>query len=659
MTDLDKLIEGALDWAANGVPVFPCAADKAPLTEHGHLDAVTDERKIRQLFEFFGDAAKFVGAVMGKESGLFAVDLDLYKDGVEAYAKGLREQGLLPPTRTHRTLRGGLHLLYRGDEQPNCKPHEGVEVKGDGGYIIVPPSPGYEVLEEGVKRAPDGLIAEFRAARRARAMASDDVLEANILQGTDFHESIVQLTARWSQRGLSMTQVQKKLVDTMMASVAASPHHPRHARWSSIMRDAGGELTRAVRSGHAKYNDKAASDALREQMAKAPIIGGSGDGAVPFFGAAQAPEPEVFNDDEWPFAGEGYFAHEQRDIYSASFTMYPIYAENETVVIFAEPKTGKTALAITTGLHVAAGYDLGPLKADGTGHVLYYGLEGKRAIELRIESWKRARSDAGEPVPDNIPFFAVEKSSNFLNEEVRKREANKIAAAARYSAKTGSKLKLIFIDTLTKAMSGGDQNSVEDTSALFDFVSLIRDLGVTATVVFVHHKSRTGNVRGSTNIEAEPDVLLDVSKEGSQVALRVARARSIEDGGVYNFKINGYNLGENAQGYAQSGIYVTALDFVPQDESEGLVAATEDNKKRALIVRLAVDGKTDVNQLVAVMFKEGMFPTYKRKPSASMPAIQKKLQELVPESGCVFGEHALRAEKKHQKVTHFVVSHLS
>ncbi|HET6497059.1 MAG TPA: bifunctional DNA primase/polymerase, partial [Thermoleophilia bacterium] len=41
------MLRAALDFAARGLPVFPCKADKAPLTAHGYKDATTNENTIR------------------------------------------------------------------------------------------------------------------------------------------------------------------------------------------------------------------------------------------------------------------------------------------------------------------------------------------------------------------------------------------------------------------------------------------------------------------------------------------------------------------------------------------------------------------------------------------------------------------------------------
>lgn len=55
--------------------------------------------------------------------------------------------GAIPPTRTVRTPSGGYHFYFRhpGQHTPNSAGTvaEGVDVRGDGGYVLAPPSEGY------------------------------------------------------------------------------------------------------------------------------------------------------------------------------------------------------------------------------------------------------------------------------------------------------------------------------------------------------------------------------------------------------------------------------------------------------------------------------------------------------------------------------------
>lgn len=666
-TPMSELIEGALWWADHGVPVFPCGGNKAPLTENGFKDAVTDPDKVRKLFEFFGPSVKMVGARMGEEAGMFVMDFDLYKgDQPKAYMQHLIDTGALSDSRIHKTLQGGLHVFYYSDKEwPNTKPCPGVEVKGEGGYVIVPPSPGYTVHSDTrIADASDLLLTELHKAREVASSSSINDLKFAVIQATDFHDSLRGIAARLSAQGKDPVDVVIELKKILQASVAADENHSRHGRWLSLMRDKSQELSRMVKSGHDKYNPTAGQEQLSEAVDPKWQETANKLGFFSFPSEGNQievkPTPKEYSDDEWPFT-EGYFAHEERHVTEQTFTMYPIFAENETVVLFAEPKVGKTAIALTTALHIAAGEDLGAFKigvdnetVKHKGPCIYYALEGRRAIELRIEAWKKVRRDKNIPTPDELPLWVAEGHTIFLKQETREDEANKIAAANEYARKNwGSPLKAIYLDTLTKAMSGGDQNSVEDTSALFELVGLLRERGVTATIVFVHHKARQGNLRGSSNIEAEPDVLLDVTKEGDLVSLRVARARSIEDGDAYMFRLHGVDLGVNSQGHKIAGVYVEPEEHIDQEEANSLGLSKAHARRLHLIVSMGV-GSYRLSVVNTKLHEHNVGPIDRRgnpvgNHQTKRDLTQKFYLELVGNMGTVYQGHVVELERDGQE----------
>src|ERR1035437_2183163 len=100
-------LAAALALVAQGVPVFPCGADKAPACEHGVKDASTDPATVRRLF---ADGAPLVGVPTGEASGFDALDLDP-RHGSDVWwnTNGSR----VPATRVHTTRSGGLHLLFK------------------------------------------------------------------------------------------------------------------------------------------------------------------------------------------------------------------------------------------------------------------------------------------------------------------------------------------------------------------------------------------------------------------------------------------------------------------------------------------------------------------------------------------------------------------
>jgi hypothetical protein len=547
-TDPAALLDAALEWAAQGVPVFPVARDKRPLTRRGHLDASTDPDAIRSMFAQAGARCYGIGARMGKDAGLFAIDADLYKpDGVgdeaKAWVESLQARGFMPPTRTHATLSGGVHYIYSSTTAwPNVKPCDGVEVKGEGGYIVVPPTLGYRVEREGVVAAPEGLVSALTAARAHLAAQPDADLEAVVLSGASFHDPLTQLAARLASRMHSPDVIRDKLLALLAASSARIPEHPRHARWQKMVTDEGKEFSRLCESATAKFDPLAPSRGLAAALGH----------LVPQ--APPQPSPDPARPPEWPFADRrGYFGAQLDGVLDQKFVMHPILVEGETTLISAAPKAGKTLVAETLAMHLAAGFDLGNLLVAERRPVIYFALESQIAIRKRLMAWKLTHDPHGEIFTDaNFQMFVCEAPLNLLNVETRADTAARVAMADRWFQERGAApLGLVVIDTLTKAMPGGDQNSVEDTSAVFHTVELIRQAGVTAAIMIVHHNTKHGNApRGSSNIQAEPDTLLTLDKdEDGLLHLSVLLARSIEDTEKWVFRVDSYDLGVTEQGY--------------------------------------------------------------------------------------------------------------
>ena len=68
------MLDAALEYATkHGWPIFPCRADKTPLTENGVLDATTNEATIRRWWTTWPRAN--IGLDCGS-AGLAVVDLD-------------------------------------------------------------------------------------------------------------------------------------------------------------------------------------------------------------------------------------------------------------------------------------------------------------------------------------------------------------------------------------------------------------------------------------------------------------------------------------------------------------------------------------------------------------------------------------------------------
>ncbi|QQX91322.1 bifunctional DNA primase/polymerase [Gluconobacter sphaericus] len=144
-------------------PIFPCGMNKQPLTRHGFKDASAEPALIAAMFKPFPGAR--IGMPTGKASGIFVVDIDT-KNGPEA-VEWMMAHDLQNQTKCVRTQSGGYHLWY---QMPTLKLRNtasrivrGVDTRGEGGYVLIPPSDGYyDFNDEAVEELPAWLLEELQ-----------------------------------------------------------------------------------------------------------------------------------------------------------------------------------------------------------------------------------------------------------------------------------------------------------------------------------------------------------------------------------------------------------------------------------------------------------------------------------------------------------------
>ena len=132
-------LQAALTHAKAGLPVFPCGPDKRPLVKWKDR-ASTDPAQLRRWWSKWPDAMP--GLPMGRVSGLAVLDLDKRpdKNGMAA----LRDLGFDPESLSPciiATPSGGQHVYFQWTEglgNSAAGLPAGVDVRGQGGYVIAP-----------------------------------------------------------------------------------------------------------------------------------------------------------------------------------------------------------------------------------------------------------------------------------------------------------------------------------------------------------------------------------------------------------------------------------------------------------------------------------------------------------------------------------------
>lgn len=151
------ILKTALEYAASGWSVFPlhspfnggCSCGdgncknigKHPRTNQGLIDGTKDPKQIREWLKKWPDAN--IGVVTGENSGIVVLDIDEGKGGPESLKRLEEENGALPMTAEAKTGGGGRHLVFKhpGRTIKNRTAFvEGLDFRGDGGYIVAAPS---------------------------------------------------------------------------------------------------------------------------------------------------------------------------------------------------------------------------------------------------------------------------------------------------------------------------------------------------------------------------------------------------------------------------------------------------------------------------------------------------------------------------------------
>lgn len=166
------MVETAVRYASRGWSVIPCGQDKRPLVSWLRWQSErATEGLIREWWGRWPEAN--VGIVTGSVSGIVVLDLDRgHAEGVDGL-RSVADAGLhLPPTPCVRTPSGGLHAYFRhpGKSVGNATGlFPGVDVRGDGGYVVAPPSTTehgrYEAVEQ-TRRVQMADLPEWVLRRR-------------------------------------------------------------------------------------------------------------------------------------------------------------------------------------------------------------------------------------------------------------------------------------------------------------------------------------------------------------------------------------------------------------------------------------------------------------------------------------------------------------
>lgn len=500
---------------------------KHPATPDGFKSASKDIEQVKKLWS--GRKGLNVGVATGEASGVFVIDIDSAEAEKEFYAKFT-----IPDTYTVQTGRG-KHLYFSYDPNHPVKNGShiipGVDVRGNGGYVAGAGSNHvsgviYSVLN------PDNLtgtpldfapcpkeIYDFiekdkhtKPLFEPKPKLFDPPREGwsiDQIRGHLAHISPDIGYDDWVRVGMALHQegVPEAIWDEWSAKgVKYKGSQDINFHWRSFNKGGGvsyGTVVNMAKQGG--WAPQSPSSVIAKPEIPQSTI------------AAQTPQSKQPSSELYYIAA--------RDI---SFSIddnslvKDVLGQEELSVIYGESNCGKTFFMTDLSFHIARGLDWRGHRV-AQGGVMYAALEGARGLSKRFEAYCVKNS-----ISRDFPFAVMPCALDFYSESAN---ITQFIDLIKRSQDDIGDPKLIVIDTLSRALAGGDENSGQDMGRLVNYADLIR-YETKAHLSFVHHsgKNKALGARGHSSLRAAIDTEIEISREEEDdfSLVRFVKQREVE-----------------------------------------------------------------------------------------------------------------------------------
>jgi RecA-family ATPase len=210
----------------------------------------------------------------------------------------------------------------------------------------------------------------------------------------------------------------------------------------------------------------------------------------------------------------------KEDAASKSWLVDRMLGCGEMSAFYGPPGCGKGVIIEDMALHIAAGRPWHG-RAVTRGAVLYVALERKTLVERRAIAFRKKHGLL------DLPFAIAGGVYDFRNPAIPPQIADICRQVER---ETGESVVLIIVDTLSRALAGGDENSSKDMGAVVTASAVLQEK-TGAHVLWVHHIPHDSDrLRGHGALLGAVDTTLSVSRNGNLRSATVIKANDSEEG---------------------------------------------------------------------------------------------------------------------------------
>lgn len=554
-------LDAALDAVRRGFTIFPIAPNsKIPLLKENWLEiATTDEPTVRRWFTDNPDAN-----IAGLTGTKLVFDIDPRNGGLVTWG-ALTDLQDFPKTARTQTAGDGIHVIYEApDGQPvkggTNKAGPGIDIKARGGYILLPGSTigdktYHWTNDRPIARAPQWAVDMCEQARTRTDVAGKRLVEeddtarqlaeqwlanrAPRAQHGEIDDTTYKVGARLYDFGCSQETVLELMLD-----------------WNETHCDPPGDTERleVVVESAGRNRDKAIGANHPEAPGFEPYEMPAGS-APPVQSVSPIPSKKRFYAIR---ADEG--AKRALDNPGEPLIKGIIHRGTMSVLIGA-PGGGKTFLGLDWSYHIATGTPWAG-KQVHKGAVVYLAAEAGNMIMSRLAALERHYGPLGD-----APLYVIPCSADFAHGPEDAKAV--LALILDIEKECGQKVEFFVVDTLNRAMSGGDENSSKDMGAVIQAVDFIREQAKTHTMI-IHHpgKDEAKGGRGHSSMLGGTDTEMLISNR----VLSFTKQRDMPLGPEIKFKVMPIQIGVDAEGAAVTSCFIQVAapgEAVVQEELTG------------------------------------------------------------------------------------------
>lgn len=547
LTIAQQLLEQAKALARQGFKVFPVTIDgKTPEHEGWQSQATSDPETADSLWrDPFGEPIPFnIGVLTGGGLTVLDVDAKKGKPGLESLDELVTFLGLDDETLTVRTPSGGLHLYYASEglalRNSASKIRPALDIRGEGGFVVAPGSQIGDKVYEVVKPVAVKPIAPWFAEMCGEALPRSENSTQPLVE-LDTPEAI-ERAVQWLTKEAPETIADSGNGDHTAYKVAC------HVKDFGISE---GECLALILEHYdgAKAHPPQGQEVWEVKVSNAYRHGLNPPGVLHPMADFEVVELEpTISKTEAVARGKrsrhvfvkGYESKGLVASFTDDYLVDDLLERFAVSCLYGPSNVGKTFVMLDIALHVATGR---PWNGHETkkGAVIYVAAEGTRGIHKRIASWEKHHgldlADAWfSSRPSPIDLLSPDGDTNSFIEAV-------LAEAAAWGE--GVKPTLIVIDTLSRALAGGDENSSVDMGAFVKHIDRIKT-ATGAHIAIVHHsgKDAARGMRGWSGMRAAIDTEMEVS-DGSLSTTKQRDMEKLED---QAFVLQDVVLGEDRRG---------------------------------------------------------------------------------------------------------------